>query len=134
MYFSHFEKGNKHKLKIYAQYNSSASRYLLWNIFIISQSWDIELEADIDLRQHCVKCVQMRSYFWAEYRKIRTRNNTVFGHCSRSAIILLLFSDLYFLNSCNMLCIPWQKMTWPDARCRTLIVHLKCFSQSSLFD
>ena len=40
---------------------------------------------------HCVKSVQIRSYFWSifsciriEYRKIRTRNNSVFGHFSRS--------------------------------------------------
>ena len=37
------------------------------------------------------------------------------------AIILLSFWDLYILNSCNMLCIPWQEMTWPDTRCGTLI-------------
>ena len=41
---------------------------------------------------HCVKSVQIQSYFWSvfscirtEYRKIRTRNNSVFGHFSRSA-------------------------------------------------
>ena len=46
---------------------------------------------------HCVKSVQIRSYFWSvffciqsEYRKIRTRNNSVFGHFSRSAIPLRL--------------------------------------------
>ena len=49
---------------------------------------------------HCVKSVQIRSYFWSvfsciwieyvnlriqsEYRKIWTRNNCVFGHFSRS--------------------------------------------------
>ena len=40
---------------------------------------------------HCVKSVQIRSFFWSvfycirtEYRKIRTRNNSVFGHISRS--------------------------------------------------
>ena len=26
---------------------------------------------------HCVKSVQIRSYFWSEYRKTRTRNNSV---------------------------------------------------------
>ena len=42
-------------------------------------------------QKHCVKCVQIRSYFWSvfscirtEYRKIRTRNNSLFGHFSRS--------------------------------------------------
>ena len=52
--------------------------------------------------EHCVKSVQMRSFFWSvfscirteygnirvqfKYRKIRTRNNSVFGHFSRSGI------------------------------------------------
>ena len=46
--------------------------------------------------QHCMKIVQIRSFFWSvfsriwtEYsvqiRKIRTRKNSVFGHFSRSA-------------------------------------------------
>ena len=30
-------------------------------------------------QNHCVKSVQMRSFFWSEYRKIRTRKNSVFG-------------------------------------------------------
>ena len=41
---------------------------------------------------HCVKSVQIWSFFWslfsciqAEYRKIWTRKNTVFGHFSHSA-------------------------------------------------
>ena len=39
---------------------------------------------------HCEKSVQIRSYFWSvvscirtEYRKIRNRNKSVFGHFSR---------------------------------------------------
>ena len=34
---------------------------------------------------HCVKSVQIQSFFWSEYRKIRNRKNFVFGHFSRSA-------------------------------------------------
>ena len=41
---------------------------------------------------HCVKSVQIQSFFWSvfsciwtEYRKIRTRKNSVFGHFSGSA-------------------------------------------------
>ena len=44
--------------------------------------------------QHCVKSVRIQIFFWAvfsciqsEYRKIRTRNNSIFGHFSRSAIL-----------------------------------------------
>ena len=33
---------------------------------------------------HCVKSVQIQSYFWSEYRKFWTRNNSVFGHFSHS--------------------------------------------------
>ena len=60
-------------------------------------------------KEHCVKIVWKRSYFWSvfsyiwteygdsrsnlriqsEYRKIRTRNNSVFGHFSRSGSLLL---------------------------------------------
>ena len=47
-----------------------------------------EIEQNIT---HCLKSVQIRSYFWSvfscirtEYRKIRNRNNSVFGHFSRS--------------------------------------------------
>ena len=46
----------------------------------------------IHVFSHCVKSVQIRSYFWSvfscirtEYRKIRTKNNSVFGHFLRSA-------------------------------------------------
>ena len=46
---------------------------------------------------HCVKSVQIRSYFWSvfsrmrtEYREILcTRNNSIFGHFPRSAYALL---------------------------------------------
>ena len=38
----------------------------------------------IQVNSHCVKSVQIRSFFWSEYRKIRTRKNFVFGHFSRS--------------------------------------------------
>ena len=40
---------------------------------------------------HCAKSVEIRSYFWSvfssiltKYRKLRTRNNSAFGHFSRS--------------------------------------------------
>ena len=38
-------------------------------------------------QEFCVKSVQIRSYFWSEYRKIRTRNNSVFGRFSRSGVL-----------------------------------------------
>ena len=43
-------------------------------------------------KRHCVKSIQILSFFWSvlscirtEYRKIRTRKYSVFGHFSRSA-------------------------------------------------
>ena len=33
---------------------------------------------------HCVKSVQIRSFFWSEYRKIRIRKNFIFGHFLRN--------------------------------------------------
>ena len=51
----------------------------------------------ISFRIHYVKSVQIRSYFWSilsciqsEYKKLRTRNYSVFGHFS--------LSDIYFFN------------------------------------
>ena len=40
---------------------------------------------------HCVKSVQIRSYFWSKYRKIRSRYNIVFGHFSRSGVLRYVF-------------------------------------------
>ena len=44
-----------------------------------------------NLVKHCVESVQIRSYFWSvfpcswtEYRKIRSRNDSVFGHFPHS--------------------------------------------------
>ena len=58
------------------------------------------------LKVNCEKSVQIRSYFWSvfpciwtehggfriqsKYRRIRTRNNSVFGHFSRSEATLRL--------------------------------------------
>ena len=39
--------------------------------------------------KHCVKSVQIRSFFWSECGKIPTRKNSVFGHFSRSDSVVL---------------------------------------------
>ena len=46
------------------------------------------------INKHCVKSVQIRSFFWSvfscirtEYRKIQTRKNSEFGHFSRHNIL-----------------------------------------------
>ena len=57
---------------------------------------------------HCVKYVQIRSYFWsvfsciwAEYRKILTRNNSLFGHFWRSDIFISkrVINECFFQSS-----------------------------------
>ena len=67
---------------------------------------------------YCMKSIQIRSYFWSvfssirteygeilslriqsEHRKIRTRNNSVFGHFSRSASWL---TEIELTNKVNL--------------------------------
>ena len=64
---------------------------------------------------HCAKSVQIRSYFWSvfsciriEYRKIRTRNNSVFGHFSRSVIDSNINHDEFVLV--NNVLIKYNEM------------------------
>ena len=60
---------------------------------------------------HCVKSVQVRSFFWSvfssirtEHRKMRTRKDSVFGHFSRS---VLYFGGLFHevSDECNNIII-----------------------------
>ena len=55
------------------------------------------------LHKHCLKKVQIRSYFWSvlssirtEYSKTRTRNNSVFAHFSGS------ITRMYLANATNL--------------------------------
>ena len=86
-------------------------------IFIISRGFDLtsELPAmslslfivgyeNSCFNEHCVKSVQTRSYFWSvfscirtEYRKLRIRNKSVFGHFSHSG--KLQRWHVYFFSS-----------------------------------
>ena len=63
-----------------------------WNIINFEIIRAISLNDEI---VHCVKSVQIRSFFWSvfscirtEYRKIRTGKNSVFGHFLRSEFSL----------------------------------------------
>ena len=91
--------------------------------------WAIEWTKTV-LRYHCVKSVQIRSFFWSvfscirtecgdllgkspysvriqkntdqsEYRKLRTRDNSVFGHFSRSVFSLdnVWINEYYLKNT-----------------------------------
>ena len=57
------------------------SRYYSGCIFLLDSNDDFI---------HCVKSVPIRSFFWSECEKIRTRKNSVFGHFSRSDCVKIL--------------------------------------------
>ena len=50
---------------------------------------------------HCVKNVQIRSFFWSEYRKIQTRKNSVFGQSNKNLkeLISLIIVSIHCLCS-----------------------------------
>ena len=54
---------------------------------------------------HCVKNVQIRSFTWSEYGKIRTRRNSLFRHFSRSDDLINITAQYqigrYFQHSIN---------------------------------
>ena len=69
-----------------------------------SKLFKTNIEAELFVftyNEYCVKNVQIRSYFWSECVKMRTRNSSVFGHFSRSglgirrSIVLTFFYDEY---------------------------------------
>ena len=85
--------GNNHKTQLRCStITEIAQRYnaMFWYIWFATS------------KAHCVKCVQIRSFFWSvfsrirsEYGKIRTRKNSVFGHFSRSGGTWFLAYTLY---------------------------------------
>ena len=66
--------------------------YLCFSIVSIDHKWnkvrllgtEVKFLSCLMRCLHYVKSVQIRRYLWSEYRKIRTRNNSVLGHFSRS--------------------------------------------------
>ena len=101
---------------------------------------------------HCVKSVQIGSFFWSEYRKIRTRKNSFFGHFSRCDAVHVfhnlfwgicrLFGQLFitclkcskasFLSSCYS-----ERMCWGRGWSRTTnfstFLQLSCSNFSLKF-
>ena len=59
---------------------------------------------DCPYLRHCFKvfwlalCEKIGSYFWSEYRKIRTRNNSVYGYFSRSVVLPLISMSEQYLE------------------------------------
>ena len=65
---------------------------------------------------HCVKSDQIRSFFWSEYMKIRTRKNSVFGHFSRSVFVRVFRNfKKSWLNKLLLILIikiSWLEFSW----------------------
>ena len=71
--------------------NNPKTLKYVWSFFNIMYQWVNLFLSVLPFISHCVKSVQIRSFFWSvffcirtEYRKIRIRNNSVFEHFSRS--------------------------------------------------
>ena len=107
----------------------SAQSLLLWNFF----TWKI----------HCVKSVQIRSFFWSvfsciqsEYRKIPTRKSSSFGLFSHSDINnIVLVSSLFsfFANfRTGIDLIKLTKIMTYSKLFRTLIWRLLCYCITSI--
>ena len=85
------EKSQKKKFKKWQWWNTILERRhcLFIGVSILQRLG----EAKTLQRNHYVKSIQIRSYFWSvfscirtKYRKIRTRNKSVFGHFSCSEL------------------------------------------------
>ena len=82
-----------------------------WQLSYRNQSIDLLCKSmdwflyDSELRQervnntHCMKSVQIRSFFWSVFSCIQTRKNSVFGNFSRKDCQLYLVNIfLHFMN------------------------------------
>ena len=49
-----------------------------------SSLWKLIFQYVVRRKRHCMKTVQIWSFFWSVFFCIRTRKNSVFGHFSRS--------------------------------------------------
>ena len=64
-----------------------------------------------------LKSVQIRSFFWSEYEKIRTTKNSVFGHISCSDYLCLktlfeVWDRVFPLKISNTNLVPYRFPTW----------------------
>ena len=50
----------------------------------------------------CVKSVEIRSFFWSECGKIRTRKKSVFGHFSRTEVFKKIVNDYSKFNTVRL--------------------------------
>ena len=90
----------------------------------VSRSWsehfqenfcdEIKVLTRFQLADHCMKSVRIRSCFWSvfsyirtEYRKIRTKNNSVFGHFSCS-VMHLKYCNFGLPNNSFLRWVKWK--------------------------
>ena len=84
--------------------------YVIWFCWVFTE------------RVHCMESAQMRSYIWSvlscthiqsEYRKIRTRNNSLFGHFSRTGGIIDYWYSVIidYLNAFGHLLDFWRAVS-----------------------
>ena len=72
-----------------------------FSVTILKKTANLDYHDIIRWVNHCVKSVQIRRFFWSEYRKIRTRKNSIFGYFSCSQWLILQWTILthIFLSS-----------------------------------
>ena len=86
---------------------------------------------------HCVKSVQIRSFFWSYKRKIRNRRNSVFGHFSRSviyiALCLKIAAHLLFLGRAYeyQVILSLKKKKWEMESMKFLKIFISLIFRSS---
>ena len=71
---------------------------------------------------HCVKSIQIRSYFWAVFSCIRTRNNSVFGHFSRSDPLSTQVAHVFIMCKLIQKCV-FQQNFHTQKLCEILVFH-----------
>ena len=108
---------NFHTKKLGENYGIFRSDCYLSKVAHLDSSLHKKRSFPLKISLHCVKSVQIRSFSWSEYRKIRTRKNSVFGHFLRSV------SNPYWktLNGKETLNIKLHFL------CFASWIHINCF-------
>ena len=77
---------------------------------------------------HCIKIARIRSFFWSEYGKIRTRKNSVFGYFLRSVIFHKTIFCIEMQLSCKgTFVIKKNRLFQPAITCSKLTIEtLRC--------
>ena len=90
---------NLFSMKICVDLEKHIATCFIWIINLFVNRWNNHKISLICYTTHCVKSVQIRSFFWSVFSCIRTkygdllRKNSVFGHFSCSDLLLLLIQN-----------------------------------------